>query len=544
MRGVDAVSEILKREGTEYLFVFPAQPMVDGAAKAGIKPVICRQERVGMGIADGFSRTTNGKRLGVFSMQQGPGTENAFGAVAQAFADNVPLLLLPGGEFRNRRSTRPAFTAVDNFSQITKWQAYVDDVNRIPELMRRAFYNLRTGRPSPVLLEISRDVWDEELSGELDYTPVKGNRSGPDPQDIKEAAAVLLKSKTLVIHAGQGVMYSEATDELIELAELLQAPVMTTLGGKSGFPENHPLALGASSVATTKPIVHFLAKADTIFGIGCSFAITAFGRQIPPGKTIVHSTNEPEDVNKDTKADHAVIGDSKLVLQALIEEIKAQTGGTGNRNDTETAAEVQTIKKEWRDEWMPQFTSNETPINQYRIIWDLMNNVDRNNVIITHDAGSPRDQTVPMWESTTPRSYMGWGKSTQLGYGLGIIMGAKMAEPDKLCINIMGDAAIGMVGMDLETAARNKIGTLTIVFNNGAMAIEKSSMPFAIEQYGSFYVGGDYSAVATALGGVGIRVEKPDDFVPALKQAIEVTKTGQPALLECIVKEGYDFSKF
>ena len=229
MRGVDAISEILKREGTEFLSVFPAQPMVDGAAKAGIKPIICRQERAGMGIADGFSRTTNGKRLGVFSMQQGPGTENAFGGVAQAFSDNVPILLLPGGEFRNRRSTRPAFTAVDNFSQITKWQAYVDDVNRIPELMRRAFYNLRTGRPSPVLLEISRDVWDEELAGELDYTPVKGNRSGPDPQDIKEAAAVLLKSKVLVIHAGQGVMYSEATDELIELAELLQAPVMTTL---------------------------------------------------------------------------------------------------------------------------------------------------------------------------------------------------------------------------------------------------------------------------------------------------------------------------
>ncbi len=544
MRGVDAISEILKREGTEFLSVFPAQPMVDGAAKVGIKPIICRQERVGMGIADGFSRTTNGKRLGVFSMQQGPGTENAFGAVAQAYADNVPLLLLPGGEPENRRGIHPFFSAVDNFQQVTKWMAYVSEADRLPELMRRAFYQLRSGRPGPVLLEVTRDVWDSELSGELDYTPVKGNRTSPDPQDVKEAADTLLKANNLVIHAGQGVMYAEATDELEALAELLQAPVMTTLAGKSGFPENHPLALGASSVSTTKAIVHFLAKADVVFGIGCSFTRTNIGRIIPPGKVMVHSTNDPLDVNKDYKADQAIIGDARLVLQALIDEVKERTNGVGNRNDTENAAEVQAVKKEWRDEWMPQLTSNEVPINQYRIIWDLLHNVDSGNVILTHDAGSPRDQTVPMWEATVPRSYMGWGKSTQLGYGLGIIMGAKLAEPDKLCINIMGDAAIGMVGMDIETAVRNKIGILTIVFNNGAMAIEKSSMPFAIEQSGSFYVGGDYRAVAEALGGYGARVEKPDEFVPALKQAIEVTKTGRPALIECITKEGYDFSKY
>jgi acetolactate synthase-1/2/3 large subunit len=183
-------------------------------------------------------------------------------------------------------------------------------------------------------------------------------------------------------------------------------------------------------------------------------------------------------------------------------------------------------------------------MNQYRIIWDLLHLVDRPNTIITHDAGSPRDQLTPFWESVAPRSYMGWGKSTQLGYGLGITMGAKLAEPDKLCINIMGDAAIGMVGMDLETAARNNIGILTIVFNNGAMAIERDTMPMAIEKYGSVYQGGDYRAVAEALGGWAVRVEKPDEIVPSLTQAIEITKTGSPALVECIVKEGFDFSRY
>ncbi|MCI0438542.1 MAG: thiamine pyrophosphate-dependent enzyme, partial [Chloroflexi bacterium] len=358
------------------------------------------------------------------------------------------------------------------------------------------------------------------------------------------AVQAMLKAKSLVIHAGQGVLYSEATDELVQLAELLQAPVMTTMPGKSAFPENHPLALGASAVSTTKPIAHFLQKADAVFGVGCSFTRTSYGRTIPPGKMIIHSTNDPNDVNKDYKVDHALIGDAKLTLQAVIDEVRAQTRGAGNRNNAKTAEEARAVKKAWLDEWAAQLTSNEVPINQYRIISDLMRNVDRANTIITHDAGSPRDQLVPFWETVAPRTYQGWGKTTQLGYGLGITMGAKLAEPDKLCVNIMGDAAIGMVGMDIETAARSNIGILTIVFNNGAMAIERSSMAFATEKYGSVYLGGDYRSVAKALGAWGARVEKPNEFVPALKEAVEVTKTGQPALIECMVKEGFDFSRY
>ena len=544
MQGVDAVAEILKREGTEFLSCFPSQPLIEACAVAGIRPIICRQERNGVAIADGFSRTTNGRRIGVFAMQQGPGTENSFSGAAQAFSDNVPILLLPGGESMSRSFVAPSFSAVDNYKNVTKWLAQINHVDRISELMRRAFYQLRTNKTGPVLLEVALEVWTSELSGDLDYTPVRGSRSGADPQEVKEVVDVLLKAKRPVIHAGQGVMYAEATDDLEELAELLQAPVMTTMPGKSAFPEDHPLALGASAVSTTKQIHHFLQEADVVFGVGCSFTRTSYGKTIPPGKVMIHSTNNPADVNKDYSIDYGLIGDAKLVLQGVIGEIKARTNGAGNRNDGSTAAEVQAVKREWLDEWMPQLTSGEGPINPYRILWDLMHNVDRANTIITHDAGSPRDQTVPFWEAVSPRTYIGWGKSTQLGHGLGLAMGAKLAEPDKLCINIMGDAAIGMVGMDLETAARNRIGILTIVWNNGSMAIERSTMPFAIEEYASHTQGGNYRDVAKALGGWGVRVETPDAFVPALKQAIEITRTGQPALIECITKEGFDFSRY
>ena len=544
MQGADAIAEILRREGTEFLAVYPAQAMVDAAAKAGIRPIICRQERVGMAIADGFSRITNGKRIGVFSMQQGPGSENAFPGAAQAFSDNSPILLLPGGESKTKAFIAPNFSPYDNYAHVTKWRAQINMVERIPELMRRAFYQLRTGKGGPVLLETPREIWEEELPGELDYTPVFGNKTMPPPGGIREIAEVLLEAERPVIYAGQGCLYAEAWDELQEIAELLQAPVTTTLPGKSAFPEDHPLALGASAVSHTKGTWHFLEKADLVFAIGTSLTRTNYGKSIPPGKTIVHSTADAADVNKDYQSDYSLLGDAKLTLQGLIDEIKRRTDGAGHRNTRDITQEVAKIRQEWLDEWMPHMTSDETPINQYRIIHDLQANVDAANTIITHDAGSPRDQLAPMWQCTAPRTYIGWGKSTQLGFGLGAIMGAKLAEPDKLCINIMGDAAIGMVGMDIETAVRNKIGILTIVFNNQIMAIERSHQPYSAESHDSLAHGGDYEMVAKGLGAWSEKVEQPDDFVPALKRAIAVTETGKPAVLDCVVKEGYDFSKY
>jgi acetolactate synthase-1/2/3 large subunit len=173
-----------------------------------------------------------------------------------------------------------------------------------------------------------------------------------------------------------------------------------------------------------------------------------------------------------------------------------------------------------------------------------MRTVDRDNVIITHDSGSPREQLLPFWETTKPGSYMGWGKSTQLGYGLGITMGAKLAAPDKLCVNVMGDAAIGMTGMDIETAARNRIAILTVVFNNGVMAAERDVLKTSTKKYGALTVGGNYAKVAEGLNVASARVEKPANIVGAIKDAVRVTETGAPFLLEFVVKEGYDFSRY
>jgi acetolactate synthase-1/2/3 large subunit len=288
----------------------------------------------------------------------------------------------------------------------------------------------------------------------------------------------------------------------------------------------------------------FMAKADLVLAIGSSLTRTPFGPGVPTGKTIIHSTNEPSDINKDVRADHFVIGDAALVIDALIEEIGRQKQSGRGAADALAALkeEIAGIKKAWLQEWAKFLDSDEVPINQYRVIRDLMRTVDADDVIITHDSGSPRKQLLPFWQSTKAGSYMGWGKSTQLGYGLGIIMGAKLAEPDKLCINLMGDSAIGMTGMDLETAARNGIAILTIVFNNGVMAAERHVMETSIKKYNSIDVVGNYAKLAEALNVASRRVTKPAEIVDGIKQAVDATESGKPFLLEFVVKEGYDFS--
>jgi acetolactate synthase-1/2/3 large subunit len=193
---------------------------------------------------------------------------------------------------------------------------------------------------------------------------------------------------------------------------------------------------------------------------------------------------------------------------------------------------------------MPKLTSDENPINPYRVLWDLLHTVDVANTIITHDAGSPRDQLSPFWESTTPLSYIGWGKTTQLGYGLGLTMGAKLSHPDKLCINFWGDAAIGMTGMDFETAVRERIPILSILLNNFSMAIELPVMPVSTEKYRSTDISGNYSDMAKAFGGYGERISEPSEIVPAIKRGIEATENGQPALLEVLTSKEISISSY
>jgi thiamine pyrophosphate-dependent acetolactate synthase large subunit-like protein len=421
MNGYEVMAQALKAEGVEFLAAFPAQRLIDVAAKAGIRPIICRQERAGVNIADGFSRVTNGRRIGVFTMQQGPGAENAFGGVAQAYADSIPLLVLPGGEPLHRRGIHPTFDAVPNYSGVTKWAAAIHRPEDITAMVRRAFAQLKYGRPGPVLLEMPTDVMLAEVpEGATAYTPVPRFASAASSEDVRDLVTALLKASDPIINAGHGLLFAEATPELIEFAELTHIPVMTTLAGKSGFPENHPLSLGTGGISRTMMVHRFLESTDFVLGIGTSFTVNTFTAAMPRGIPMAQVTNCAEDINKDYDVAYGAIGDAKIVLRQMIEEVKRQLGSSGRADVNGVVDRISQIREEWMAQWEPHFSSNEAPISPYRVIRELELAVDIGNTIITHDSGYPREQLLPFWRPTQPRGYLGWGKSTQLGYGLGL----------------------------------------------------------------------------------------------------------------------------
>ena len=541
MTVAEAIAEILKREGVEIIFGYPVNHVLESAAAAGIRPIIVRQERVGLHMADAFSRLTCGRKIGVFAMQHGPGVENSFGGVAQAYGESVPILVLPMGYARRLAQIDPNFSSVASMRSVTKSAESVLLPAEIPNIFRRAFSKLRNGRGGPALVEIPLDLFAEEFPGPLSYEPASSARYGPDPADIRRAASALVNAKTPVIYAGQGVHYAQAWDSLKKLAELLGAPVATSLQGKSAFPEDHPLSLGAGGNAFPATVPHFLSKADWIFGAGCSFTETAFGIAMPPGKKFIHATLDPNHLNKDVRAEIGLIGDAKLTLDQLCIEVGRLI--TKPREWTHVD-EIAQVRKKWLAEWAPKINSDDAPLSPYRVLRDLQNTVDVANTIITHDAGSPRDQLSPFWKAVEPLSYIGWGKTTQLGYGLGLAMGAKLACPDKLCINVWGDAAIGFTGMDFETAVRERIPILSILLNNFSMAMELPIMPVSTERYRATDISGDYAAFARALGGYGERVTTAAEIVPAIRRGIEKTQQGIPALLEFITAKEIAVSKY
>ena len=544
MNAAAVVADILKREGVRVLLGYPVNPIIEAAAEADIRTIIVRQERTGLHMADALSRVSSAERIGVFAMQHGPGTENSFGGVAQAYGDSVPIVVLPAGYPRRLLNLPPNFSSFLNYQHVTKWAEQVILADVVPDAMRRAFTQVRNGRPRPVLVELPFDLLREEVPDGWAYAPAPRLRTGPDPRGVAEAAAALVAAERPVIYAGQGVHYARAWRQLRDLAELLEAPVTTSLQGKSAFPETHPLSLGSGGRSISKPLHHFLANADLIFGIGCSFATTTYGVAMPKGARIAHATLDPADINKDLRAEWALVGDAGLTLDALLAEVRDRLHGGPRGRAAAVTQQIKQLKGEWLGQWMPRLLSDATPLSPYRVIWDLLHTVDVANTIITHDAGSPRDQISPFWEPVAPLTYIGWGKTTQLGYGLGLAMGAKLAAPDKLCVNVWGDAAIGFTGMDFETAVRERIPILSVLLNNFSMAIELKVMKVATEKYRSTDISGNYADFARALGGWGERVTEPGAIVPAVKRAIEKTREGTPALLEFITEKAVDFSIF
>lgn len=541
MRVTDAVAEILKREGVDTLFAYPVNPVIESAAKADIRTVIVRQERIGLHMADAYARVHSGRKVGVFAMQHGPGAENAFGGVAQCYSESVPVLVLPAGYARRQMFSDPQYSSFLNLERVTKQNDVLLSGADLAEVMRRAFAALRNGRPRPASVEIPLDVFGEEVAEPLAYQPALRTRYGPDPDDVARVAAAIAAAQRPVLYVGQGVHYAQAWAELRQLAEGWSIPVTTSIEGKSAFPDTHPLALGTAGRSMPAAVRTYLDRADLIIGVGVSFTRTGFGAAMPKGTALVHCTVDPADLQKDLPTEHALIGDAQLTLRALLGELEGRPRVQADARRGVVEADIAAQHAAFEAAWADRLASSSSPIDPYRVMAELRAAIDPDEAIVTHDAGSPRDQLLPFWKATTPLSYLGWGKTTQLGYGLGLAMGAKLAHPEKLCVNVWGDAAIGFTGMDFETAVRERLPILSVLLNNFSMAIELPIMQVAQEKFGSCDISGDYAAFARALGGHGERVTEAGEIGPALQRAIRQTREGNPALVEIITAKDHTY---
>ena len=536
MKGSQAVAEVLRREGVDTVFCFPANKMIDTAAAVGIRPIVGRQERSVINMADAYSRTSNGNRIGIAMVQHGPGAEHAFGGIAQAYADSVPLLLLPNGNTRAEFGLRTTFDAVDAYRPITKWAARFSTAQTVHEQMRRAFQLMRSGRPGPVVLELPLDVAEEEFDeAQFEYSPPVRYRSAADPRDVERAAELLLDAERPLIRAGQGVLWAGATDALVEFAELINAPVATTYVGKSAFPEDHPLSIGSGGTAISPGIQAFVPGADVILSIGASLITTLGSFQLPRGKVIIQATNDPDDLAQQYPLACGLVGDAQLVLQQLTEELrgrlKSRPAASAGRD---TRAEIAAAAARTADEWNPRFAADDVPISPLRVIGELMRAVDPARAVITHDSGYPRDHLAPHYVSTRPRGYLGWGNSTPLGSSLGLALGAKVAAPDKLSVCFLGDAAFGQCGLELETAVRNKIPVLCILVNNSEMTGYGDHQRVAEERFGLKALSGRYAEIGSALGAESSRITEPGQVAGSIQEGIARAEAGAVVLLEFI----------
>ncbi|NLS04106.1 thiamine pyrophosphate-requiring protein [Rhizobium sp. P32RR-XVIII] len=536
MSGAQYVAGVLKQEGVKQIIGFPASELFDASAEMDIPPIIARTQRVAINIAEGYARATAGKELAVVTVQYGPGAESSFAGIAQAFNDGVPMLFLPTGYPRGSEAVAPNFESRRNFTHITKWCEAATRVDDLPKLMHAAISRVRNGKPAPVLLELPVDLLTETLhaSPSLHQRP---RRSVPqaDNGEIAELVATLLTARNPVVLAGQGVLSASATQELVEFAELLNIPVMTTPNGKSGFPEDHALALGTAGRARPATVDRFLERADVVLALGSSLTRSYYILPIPDDKVILQVTLDDADLGKDYPIAQGIVGDIRSVLKQMIGHIRANRLPLPER--PQIAGEIAAVRAAFMAKWMPLLTADTAPISPYRVVWEIMQAVDPKRSIVTHDAGNPRDQFCPFYVASVPGSYIGWGKTTQLGSGLGFAIGAKLARPEATVVNLMGESAFGMVGIDFETAVRCNLPVLTILLRNNVLGGYAKSMPVATTKYGANRVTGGYAPIAEALGGYGECVTQPEHLRPALRRALQKVETGQAALIEVVTHE-------
>lgn len=528
------IARILKEEGIEWVSTFPVSKVNNSFGKEGLKLLMMRDDRYAVSVADAYSRVNNGDKIGVCTFSGGinaAGEQVAYSGIAQAYEDGSPVLCIvdavPAGSTQNTRFDQDA-----SLRGVSKWYGYLDKPERTPEFMRRAFTMLRTGRPGPVVLGIpnASATYDESVDV---YRSPKGWRSLPDPDDVQIAVDELNAAKNPILFVGEGVLYSNATEELKEFAEKANLPVITTLKAKGVFPENHPLSVGVRG----DHVLKFMDEADVVLAVGASISPGRFGHGIPDAtnKKIIQCNIDEYDINRMYPTHHAVIGDAKSTLSSMTDLLN---GGSSRADVTPT---VKSIKDEAMAQYHEVMDSDAKPINPYRVYGDLMKVLDRNNSFVTHESGNTRDQLSTAYETLIPRGFLGWGNVSSLGYSFPAVTGAKLAFPDRQCVAVIGDAALSYMLGNLEVLTRLKLGITIVHINNGGFSgygpgfWGEGHDPYTYDVLGSDEI--NMTAAIENIGWQTERVSEPGEVTAALERAFAANRANKPAYIEVIASQ-------
>ena len=533
------IARILKQEGIQWVSTFPVCRVNNALGREGIPMVMMRDDRYAVALADAFSRITAGNRIGVCTFQGGvnaAGLQYAYAGIAQAYEDGSPVLCITDG-VPIGQSGNSQFDVASSLKTVSKWYGYIDQPKRVPEFMRRAFTLLRTGRPGPVVLAIPDPTGSYDETADP-YIPVKGWKSAPDPADVAAVADLLLGARDPLIYAGEGVIYAGAAEELKSLAELLNVPVVTTLKAKGAFPENHPLFVGVRG----DQVEEYLVKSDLILAVGSSLSPGRFSHGIPDAanKTIIHCNVDELHINKIYPTAHALIGDARLTLQALLKEASAKTSGAG-RPAGDVPAEIKLARESGLAQYKEAMASDDKPINPYRVYAGLMEVLDPHNSFLTHESGNTRDQLSTVYDTLVPRGFLGWGNVSTLGFGLAAALAAKMAVADRPSIVVTGEAGLGYMLGNLEVPLRQKLGiTVAHISNGGFAGYGPGFWGAGHDPFTHSVLGYDDVDMSKVLGELGLhteRVREPSEVIPALERALRENESGQPSYIEFICSQ-------
>jgi acetolactate synthase-1/2/3 large subunit len=544
MKVAQAIAQALYAEGIRLVAGITGQSIghvADALAECpGMSVFYTRQERVAFDICDGYARASG--LPGVVFTDAGPAAANAMGGLVNSAGDSVPVLFFVGhnDRFEVPSGQTKEIPMHELFSPVSKWVATIEDGSQVSTIIRRAFMHLRTGRPGPVVIGMPYDVSSMDV-GNFEYAAVSSKpkvRSGADPLAIEAAVKALAAASNPYLYVGAGILTSEATPELVGLAELLTLPVATTLNGKSAFPEDHRLSLGIGgfrrALYGSYPAAIQAERADVICTVGCGFKRHA--SMVRPAESVQHIQIDvdPGELNRDHVADIAMLGDAKIILAQMIavaEKLdKARLAPVESRLE-----EVDDMKRRWSDLSKPLLTSDEAPINPFRITHELNNALNRSDAIVLHDAGSVRGSTAQHYLSAQPRSFLGFGVQSAMGWTIGAAMGAKTAAPGKLVVAVVGEEAFCETALDIETSIRCNAAILVIVANNRAFTDRDggSSPTLANIRFGTKMEIGN---LASALGAKAFKVEQPEKIAPALKEAIASVNAGTTAVVEIFTR--------